>query len=115
NLISIKNVKKEEIDFTNWEVASNPAEGEDQHQEIGAVYDGEELGLQEDDLIESLTSLSTEELARMASETGVTVDHTRTDVREELIRELVDVYTSCQGEEPSEPEVFLSLGTPVPD
>ncbi|KAM5358326.1 hypothetical protein ACJZ2D_015395 [Fusarium nematophilum] len=94
NLISIKDIKKEEIDFTNWEIASNPAEGEHQHQEVAGVYDGEELGLPEDDLIESLTSLSTEELARMASERGLTVDHTWNDVREELIRQLVDIYTS---------------------
>ncbi|KAI8710700.1 DDE-1 domain-containing protein [Fusarium sp. LHS14.1] len=37
--ISIKNVKQEEIDFTNWEIASNDAEGEAQNQEIANVYD----------------------------------------------------------------------------
>jgi hypothetical protein len=35
--ISIKNIKQEEIDFTNWEIASNGAEGEAQNQEIANV------------------------------------------------------------------------------
>jgi hypothetical protein len=110
--ISIKDMKKEEIDFSNWEIASNPEEGEDQHQEIASTFDDEQLGLPEDDLIESLTSLSTEELARIAVEKGVTVNFTRSDVREELINRLVDFSTSSQGEITTEEEVTLSLGTP---
>jgi hypothetical protein len=51
----------------------------------------------------------------MAYERGLTVDHTRNDIREELIRRLVDISTSSQGEEPLETEVSLSLGTPMPD
>ncbi|KAJ0129359.1 ER degradation-enhancing alpha-mannosidase-like protein 1 [Fusarium oxysporum f. sp. albedinis] len=112
--ISIKNIKKEEIDFTNWEIASNAAEGEPQYQEIAAVYNDEELGLSEDDIIESLTSCSTEKLARIALVEELIVDYTRADIREELIRQLVDKYnvTTSQGEEPLETEVSLSLGNP---
>jgi hypothetical protein len=48
----------------------------------------------------------------MASERGLTVDHTRNDIREELIHQLMDIYTSSRGEEPLETEVSLSLGNP---
>ena len=110
--VSIKDMKKEEFDFNSWEIASNPEEGEEQHQEIAYAFEDEQLGLPEDDLIESLTSLSTEELARVAAERDIAVDFTRSDVREELINRLVDYGTSFQGDSTREEEVTLSLGTP---
>jgi hypothetical protein len=79
------------------------------------MYDREELGLLEDNLIELLTSLSIEELARIAYKRGLTIDHIRNNIGEELIRRLVDISISSQGEEPLETEVSLSLGTPMPD